>query len=167
MANIAQLGGAVDIEQGASGLFLDSAFISNYGSTHGGAIFISPAGGTAYVSRTEFDNNTAAYGGDDIFNMHADPNEVQCPSTCDGENCTTIDCYECTCYSCTCYHPTPQPTSLPTSPPTLGATPSPTRPPSPGPAVCSDDSTCTVCDTCCVDYLPDQASCDECTEEQC
>ena len=35
-------------------------------------------------------------------------------------------------------------------------------------AVCSGDSTCTApCDACCVDYLPDQANCNACIEQQC
>ena len=34
-------------------------------------------------------------------------------------------------------------------------------------AVCSEDSTCTACDACCVDYFPDQATCDACVEESC
>jgi hypothetical protein len=162
-SNSASLGGAVDIELGASGAFVDSAFFSNYGATHGGGIFLSNAGGTAYVSGTEFGNNTAGYGGNDIFNMHSDPSEVQCPSTCGGEDCTTIDCYECTCYSCSCFHPSPHPTKAPA--PTYSSAPTTS---SADAAVCSEDSTCTApCDACCVSYISDQATCDACVESEC
>jgi hypothetical protein len=149
ISNSASLGGAIDIEDGSKGTFKDSAFYSNYGATHGGAIFISNAGGNAIISGTLFDNNTAGYGGNDIFNMASDPSDVQCASTCEDatgkpdEGCTpTVDCYECTCYSCTCHPPTNTTT-------------------------CSADLTCTACDACCVDYLLDQASCNACVEEQC
>ena len=73
----------------------------------GGAVRI---GGTATISGTVFDGNTATYAGNDVEN---DDGTLTCPSECpagetgtctpmSSNDCSGFDGTDCTCYSCAC-----------------------------------------------------------------
>ena len=111
-------------------------------------------------------NNTCTWAHDGVCDDVKMNDDGVCAEGTDCEDCGT-----CNWYMCVSKKEVPKPTTmhkcesgtrveLPTPSPNVTSSPT-------GANICSSDSTCNVCDACCVNYFTVQAHCDGCVDSVC